>query len=78
MLKTFPITSGDVVFGKGSYTYQQVLDTFSNTSFIGILTFNISKEDSILLQRLKTACATGTNAVIVTNVPQRYRTYYIF
>lgn len=78
MLKTFPITSGDVVFGKGSYTYQQVLDTFSNTSFIGILTFNISKEDSILLQRLKTACATGTNAVIVTNVPQRYRTYYNF
>lgn len=78
MLKTFPITSGDVVFGKGSYTYQQVLDDFSNTSFIGILTFNISKEDSILLRRLKTACATGTNAVIVTNVPQRYRTYYNF
>lgn len=79
MLKTFPITSGDVMFGKGSYTYQQVLDDFSNTSFIGILTFNISsKEDSILLRRLKTACATGTNAVIVTNVPQRYRTYYNF
>lgn len=77
MLKTFPITSGDAVFGKRDFTYQRVLDDFSNTKFIGILTFNISpKADSKLLQALKTACANGTNAVLVTNVPNRYPSYY--
>lgn len=77
MLKTFPVTSGDAVFGKRDFTYQRVLDDFSNTKFIGILTFNISpKADSKLLQALKTACANGTNAVLVTNVPNRYPSYY--
>lgn len=77
MLKTFPITSGDVVFGKKDFTYKRVLDDFSNTKFIGILTFNISpKNDSGLLQPLKMACARGTNAVIITNVPKRYPSYF--
>jgi len=43
MLKTFPITSGDALFGKKDFTYQHILDDFSNRRFIGILTFNISK-----------------------------------
>jgi tetratricopeptide (TPR) repeat protein len=77
MLKTFPITSGDVVFGKRDFTYQRVLDDFPNTKFIGILTFNISpKADSELLRALKTACTNGTNAVLVTNVPKRYPSYF--
>ena len=77
MLKTFPIASGDAVFGKQDFTYQRVLDDFQNTRFIGILTFNISpKADSQLLQALKMACANGTNAVLVTNVPNRYPSYY--
>lgn len=77
MLKTFPIASGDAVFGKQDFTYQRVLDDFQNTRFIGILTFNISpKTDSQLLQALKMACANGTNAVLVTNVPNRYPSYY--
>ncbi len=68
MLKLFPITNGDVVFGRHDFTYQRVLDDFPNTKFIGILTFNISpKADSELLRSLKTACANGTNAVLVTN-----------
>ena len=77
MLKTFPMTSGDVVFGKQDFTYQSVLDDFPNAKFVGILTFNISKKtDSKLLQALKMACVNGVNAVLVTNVPKRYPSYY--
>lgn len=77
MLKIFPVTSGDAVFGKQDFTYQRVLDDFPNTKFIGILTFNISKKtDSKLLQALKMACVNGVNAVLVTNVPKRYPSYY--
>lgn len=77
MLKTFPTTSGDVVFAKKDYAYQRVLDDSTNTKFIGILTFNISpQKDSNLLQDLKTSCAKGTNVVIVTNITKRYPSYF--
>ena len=76
MIKEFPISEGQAVFGKGEFTYQKVLDDFLNASFIGIMTFNISpRENSHLLNALKQACQKGANATIVTNIPKRFPSY---
>ena len=41
------------------------------------MTYNISpKLDSLLLDTLKTACLNGTNAIIVTNIPKRFPSYF--
>lgn len=73
----FELDNAKVVFGQNEYLYQRVLDDFKNTSFIGIITFNIStKPDSILLSLLKDACDNGSNAVIITNIPKRFSKYY--
>ena len=72
-----PDVMGDLVFGRNEFTYQQVLDDFQNTSFIGILTYNISpKEDGILLQALKAACKRDTKAILITNIPKRFPFYH--
>jgi len=76
-MKEYSINGGHAVFGKGEFTYQPVLDDFQNAKFIGIMTFNISPQaDSTLLGALKSACSNGTNAIIITNIPQRYLSYY--
>ncbi len=73
----FELDNAKVVFGQNEYLYQRVLDDFKNTSFIGIITFNIStKPDSILLSLLKDACDNGSSAVIITNIPKRFSKYY--
>ena len=65
------------MFGKNENLYQCVLDDFKNAKFIGILTYNISpKLDSLLLETLKNACLNGTNAIIVTNIPKRFPSYF--
>ena len=55
---------------------KKILDDFLNTSFIGILTFNITPyEDSELLNRLKAACEKGAEVVVITNIPKRWSRY---
>lgn len=76
-MKSILINDSRAVFGKKEYTYQCVLDDFKNAKFIGIMTFNISpKEDSHLLKSLRDACKNGTNAVIITNIPKRFPSYF--
>lgn len=76
MIKQIPIGDSQAVFGKNECVYQCVLDDFKNTTFIGIMTFNISpKADSLLLRRLKDACTSGTQAIIFTNIPKRFPSY---
>lgn len=68
--------NGEFVAGKGEHIYQKVLNDFSNTDFIGIITFNISTYGTqSLLNRLKVACKKGTEAVIITNIPKRWDSY---
>ena len=77
IMEEYSINSGYAVFGKDEFTYQPVLDDFQNAKFIGIMTFNISpRADSALLGALRSACSNGTNAIIITNIPQRYLSYY--
>ena len=76
-MKVFPTNESSAVFGENETLYQCVLEDFKNARFIGILTYNISsRADSCLLSSLKDACLNGTNAVIVTNIPKRFPTYF--
>lgn len=76
MIESFEFASGQLVFGKGDYTYQRVIDDFVNSKFVGIITFNISSKKDLLLDKLKHACKNGTEAVIITNIPKRYPSYF--
>lgn len=77
LMKSISINDSQAVFGKNECLYQCVLDDFENTDFIGIITYNISsKSNSRLVNALKAACMNGKNAVIVTNIPKRYPSYY--
>lgn len=77
MINKVSINNSHAVFGRNEYTYQCVLDDFKNAKFIGIMTFNISpRTDSKLLKSLKEACINGANAVIITNIPKRFPSYF--
>lgn len=67
---------GQFVIGQDEYTYQEVLDDFENADFIGILTYNITSDGSILLDKLKAACKTGTSAVVITSIPNYFKSYW--
>lgn len=74
---TLPNVNGEMIIGKGEFAYKKVIEDFSNTSFIGILTYNISqKQDSILLQSLEKACQSNVETILITNIPKRFKKYY--
>ena len=76
-MESISIDDSQAVFGRNECLYQCVLDDFENADFIGIITYNISsKSNSRLVNALKSACANGKNAVIVTNIPKRFSSYY--
>ncbi len=67
----------EIVVGCDEYLYQRVLDDFENAEFIGIITYNISsKTNSLLLDKVKSACKNKTDAIIITNIPKRFPSYY--
>lgn len=75
-MDSFPIKEGKFVVGKGEHNFQEVIEDFPNASFIGIVTFNISKYDSgKLLTALKDACKSGVSATVITNIPKRFSSY---
>lgn len=63
------------VFTKDEIGYQEVLDDFRNTSYIFILTFNISENNDMLINQLKQV-SDETTVEIFTNIPQRYEHYF--
>lgn len=74
---TLPDISGELILGRADLTYKKVVDDFVNTTFIGIVTYNISqKEDGKLLRALKDACGTGIETILITNIPKRFPSYY--
>lgn len=77
-MDTLDFESGEIVIGRGDYTYRKVIDDFANTTFIGILTYNISVGSgrTELLDALKTACKNGTKVILITNIPKRFSKYY--
>ena len=76
-MMTMEIHDNLAVFGENECIYQCVLDDFKNAKFIGIITFNISSStNSQLLKSLQEACLKGTDAVVITNIPKRFPSYY--
>ena len=75
-MTTINFQNGEAIFGKGEFTYKKLLEDFKNSSFIGVVTFNISAKENDLLDMLKTEAKAGKTVVIVTNIPKRFSTYY--
>lgn len=65
----------DIVTSKGESNYQEVLNDFDSADYIFVTTYNISQNREALLNSLKEA-ATHAEVRIVTNIPNRYETYY--
>lgn len=65
----------DVVTSKGESNYQEVLNDFASADYIFVTTYNISQKREALLNSLKEAAA-HAEVRIVTNIPNRYETYY--
>jgi hypothetical protein len=63
------------VISKDELTYQEVLDDFPNASSIYVLTFNISKKQTELLDSLR-QCSDDTDICIVSNLPDRWAKYF--
>lgn len=65
----------DIVTSKGELNYQEVLNDFDSADYIFVTTYNISQNRKALLNLLKKA-STHAEVRIVTNIPNRYETYY--
>ncbi|MCM3131215.1 phospholipase D-like domain-containing protein [Paenibacillus polysaccharolyticus] len=65
----------DIVTSKGESNYQEVLNDFDSADYIFVTTYNISQNRKALLSSLKGAAA-HAEVRIVTNIPNRYETYY--
>jgi hypothetical protein len=63
------------VLSKDEIGYNEVLNDFDNSNEIFILTFNISANGDNLISRLK-ELDSEIRVHIVTNIPQRYGSYY--
>ena len=58
-MTTINFQNGEAIFGKGEFTYKKILEDFKNSSFIGVVTFNISAKENDLLDMLKTEAKAG-------------------
>lgn len=69
------ISNAKFVLSKDEIGYKDVLNTFSRTEEIYILTFNISSKRDALIDKL-TELNHDVMVKIITNIPQRYETYF--
>lgn len=65
----------ELVFSQNECGYREVINDFKNAAMIKIVTFNISTENTRLLDEVKNLRDT-TDVEIITNIPNRYVTYY--
>lgn len=73
--KEFLTSNAKFVYSKNELGYQEVLDRFKDAKQITIITFNISEKQNTLVNALKKA---GDSCIInvITNIPNRWETYY--
>ncbi|WP_413404686.1 phospholipase D-like domain-containing protein [Paenibacillus amylolyticus] len=65
----------EIVTSKGESNYKEVLNDFDSADYIFVTTYNISQNRKALLNSLKEA-AKHAEVRIVTNIPNRFETYY--
>lgn len=75
MLIKIPIREAEFVMAQDELTYQEVLDDFNNTNYVFILTYNISARNTRLINTLE-QLPPKTTVDIITNIPNRFETYY--
>lgn len=75
MIKSTRIENAKFVMSKDELTYAEVIEDFKEASSIHILTYNISKDKSDLLEALK-KCDEDTEICIVSNIPGRWEKYF--
>ena len=63
------LEDAEFIMSKDELTYSAVIEDFKNASQIHILTYNISKDQNVLLKALKD-CEKDTEICIVSNIPQ--------
>jgi hypothetical protein len=70
------IANGVINLSKGEIGFKDVLDDFINATHVNIVTYNISKNESELIEKLEEL---GENVVvnIVTNIPGRFESYIV-
>ena len=75
MKKEFLTSNAKFVYSQNELGYQEVLDRFKDAKQITIITFNISEKQNTLVNALKKA---GDSCIInvITNIPNRWETYY--
>ena len=65
------LEDAEFIMSKDELTYSAVIEDFKNASQIHILTYNISKDQNVLLKALKD-CEKDTEICIVSNIPGRW------
>lgn len=77
-MKTLEYKTGEMVIGRGDYVYKKAIESFENSNYIGIVTYNISTKESSteLLHALKVACTRGARVTLITNIPKRFPGYF--
>jgi hypothetical protein len=74
--KEFELTQAKFVAGKGELCFKEVLEDFTNAKYINILTYNISSKNDVLLNSLKEAGKRNIPIRVITNIPNRWETYF--
>ena len=69
------LEDAEYIMSKDELTYSAVIEDFKNASQIHILTYNISKDQNVLLKALKD-CEKDTEICIVSNIPGRWESYF--
>ena len=75
MIKSYKLHDVQFVLTKDELGYQEVLNDFANTSHIHILTYSISQSREGLYRALLN-CGDDTEIVIISNIPQRWSSYF--
>ena len=70
------LEDAEFIMSKDELTYSAVIEDFKNASQIHILTYNISKDQNVLLKALKD-CEKDTEICIVSNIPGRWESYFV-
>jgi hypothetical protein len=72
MLYKIPDVTGDLVLSKGEHAYREIVDAIPTAQAVTVLTYNLSKKYSKLLDVLKQCPA---EVRLITHIPSRFNSY---
>lgn len=63
-----------LVMTKDEFGYSEILDTMKESTFVRVITYNISKESESLINILE-SFEDDKDVIIITNIPNRFKRY---